>query len=81
MIYLIGNPTRDKIITRNTVVEILGGTVWYVAHLMVRLLQPVAVVGCGDSEIKRRLEQQGVDVRYFSDRGPVAHFENIYEKG
>lgn len=78
MIYLIGNPTRDKITTRDAVVETFGGTVWYAALLMVRLLQPVAVVGCGDSEIKHRLKQQGVDVRYFSDSGPVAYFENLY---
>ena len=81
MIYLIGNPTRDTISARNAVVETFGGTVWYAALLMVRLLQPVAVVGCGDSEIKRRLAQQGVDVRYFSDKGPVTHFENIYASG
>lgn len=81
MIYLIGNPTRDTISARNAVVETFGGTVWYAALLMVRLLQPVAVVGCGDSEIKRRLAQQGVVVRYFSDKGPVTHFENIYASG
>jgi sugar/nucleoside kinase (ribokinase family) len=38
----------------------------------------VAVVGIGDDKIKRRLARGGVDVRYFSDAGPVTLFENTY---
>jgi len=81
MIYLIGNPTHDKIITRDAEVETIGGTVWYAALLMVRLMRPVAVVGCGDTQVKRRFEDQGVNVRYFSVNGPLTHFENDYTGG
>ena len=81
MIYLIGNSTRDKIITGDTEVETIGGTVWYAAQLMVRLMQPVAVVGFGDAQVKHRFEKQRVNVRHFSANGPVAHFENVYTSG
>ncbi len=81
MIYLIGNPTRDKIRTRDDEVDTIGGTVWYAALLMARLLRPVAVVGCGDALVKRRFEEQGVNVRHFSINGPVTHFENDYTGG
>ena len=81
MIYLIGNPTRDKILTRDAEVETIGGTVWYAALLMVRLMRPVAVVGCGDTLLKRRFEEHGVNVRNFSVNGPVTHFKNDYTGG
>lgn len=81
MIYLIGNPTYDRIITSDAEVETIGGTVWYAAQLLVRLMRKVAVVGCGDARIKHLFKKDQVNVRYFSINGPVAHFENDYSSG
>lgn len=83
MIYLIGNPTRDKIITRDGEVETIGGTVWYAAQLLARLMPPeaVAVVGHGDALVKHRFEEQNVNVRYLSVDGQLAYFENDYTAG
>ena len=80
MIYLIGNPTRDKIITCDGEAETIGGTVWYAAQLLTRLMPPqaIAVVGHGDALVKRLFEEQNVNVRYLSVDGRIAHFENNY---
>ena len=81
MIYLIGNPTRDTLSTNKKTVRALGGTVWYAAKFLAGLGRRVAVVGIGDEKIKRRLARGGVDVRHFSNAGPVTLFENAYSAG
>lgn len=81
MIYLIGNPTRDTLSTNNKTVQALGGTVWYAALFLAGLGRRVAVVGIGDDKIKRRLARSGVDVRHFSNAGPVTLFQNTYSAG
>ena len=80
MIYLIGNPTRDKIITCDGESETIGGTVWYAVQLLARLMPPqaIAVVGHGDAQVKHRFEKLKVNVRYLSVDGRIAHFENNY---
>jgi len=81
MMYLIGNPTHDTLSINKKTVQALGGTVWYAAMFLAGLGRRVAVVGIGDDNIKRRLARGGVDVRYFSDAGPVTRFENTYSAG
>jgi sugar/nucleoside kinase (ribokinase family) len=81
MLYLIGNPTHDTLSINKKTVRTLGGTVWYAAMFLAGLGRRVAVVGIGDDIIKRRLARGGVDVRYFSDAGPVTLFENTYSAG
>jgi sugar/nucleoside kinase (ribokinase family) len=81
MIYLIGNPTYDTISINEQTVQALGGAVWHAALFLAGLGRRVAVVGIGDDNIKRRLARGGVDVRYFSDAGPVTVFENTYSAG
>jgi sugar/nucleoside kinase (ribokinase family) len=81
MIYLIGNPTHDTLSINKKTVQALGGTVWYAALFLAGLGRRVAVVGIGDDEIKCRLALGGVDVRHFSDAGPVTLFENTYSAG
>ena len=81
MMYLIGNPTHDTLSINKKTVQALGGTVWYAALFLAGLGRRVAVVGIGDDKIKRRLARGGVDVRHFSDAGPVPVFENNYSAG
>jgi sugar/nucleoside kinase (ribokinase family) len=81
MMYLIGNPTYDILSIKKKTVQALGGTVWYAALFIAGLGRRVAVVGIGDERIKRRFARSGVDVRYFSDSGPVTLFENTYSDG
>ena len=81
MMYLIGNPTHDTLSINKKTVQALGGTVWYAALFLAGLGCRVAVVGIGDEKIKRRLARCGVDVRHFSDAGPVTVFENTYSAG
>lgn len=81
MMYLIGNPTHDTLSINKKTVQTLGGTVWYAALFLAGLGRRVAVVGIGDDKIKRRLARGGVDVRHFSDAGPVTLFENTYSAG
>ena len=81
MMYLIGNATHDTLSIHKKTVQALGGTVWYAALFLAGLGRRVAVVGIGDSKIKRRLARSGVDVRHFSDAGPVPVFENTYSAG
>jgi 1D-myo-inositol 3-kinase len=81
MIYLIGNATHDTLSINKKTVPALGGTVWYAAMFLAGLGHRVAVVGRGDGKIKRRLARVGVDVRHFSDAGPVTLFENTYSAG
>ena len=81
MMYLIGNPTHDTLSINKKTVQALGGTVWYAALFLAGLGRRVAVVGIGDDKIKRRLARRGVDVRHFSDAGPVTVFENTYSAG
>jgi sugar/nucleoside kinase (ribokinase family) len=80
IIYLIGNSTRDKIITSHGEAETIGGTVWYAAQLLARLMpqEAINVVGHGDALVKRHFEEQNVDVRYVKIDGRIAHFENNY---
>ena len=79
--YLIGNPTYDTLSMNEKTVQALGGTVWYAALFLAGLGQRVAVIGIGDDKIKRRLARGGVDVRHFSNAGPVTVFENTYSAG
>ena len=81
MMYLIGNPTHDTLSINKKTVEVLGGTVWYAALFLAGLGRRVSVVGRGDGKIKNRLARRGVDVRHFSDAGPVTEFENTYSAG
>lgn len=79
--YLIGNPTYDTLSINKKTVQAPGGTVWYAALFLAGLGRRVAVVGIGDDKLKRRLARRGVDVRHFSDAGPVTVFENTYSAG
>ena len=77
--YTIGNPTRDRIIAGNRIVEALGGTVTYAAILLRRFGQSVAVVGKGDSSIKAFYDASGIDTIFFRDGHPAVTFQNRYE--
>lgn len=79
--YLIGNPTYDTLSLNKKTVQAPGGTVWYAALFLAGIGRRVAVVGIGDDKLKRRLARRGVDVRHFSDAGPVTVFENTYSAG
>lgn len=81
MMYLIGNPTYDTLSINKKTVQAPGGTVWYAALFLAGIGRRVAVVGIGDDKLKRRLARRGVDVRHFSDAGPVTVFENTYSAG
>lgn len=81
MMYLIGNPTYDTLSLNKKTVQAPGGTVWYAALFLAGIGRRVAVVGIGDDKLKRRLARRGVDVRHFSDAGPVTVFENTYSAG
>ena len=80
-IYLIGNPTRDKILIGEQVVETLGGTVLYAALLMSKLGCSVAVVGKGDRHMRDVMSGNGIQARYFQTSSRVTEFENDYRGG
>jgi sugar/nucleoside kinase (ribokinase family) len=81
MIYLIGNPTHDRIRIGAHRIKTLGGTVVYAAILLAKLGYRVAVVGKGDRLMRKFLSVRGIDVRYFRSADRVVEFDNDYRGG
>lgn len=78
MIYLLGNPTLDRIRIGNRIVECFGGTVLYAGLFLARMGCAVALVGKGSRQQKRYLEQYGIETRHFTVTEAVTRFENRY---
>lgn len=78
MIYLLGNPTLDRIRVGKQSVPCYGGTVLYAGRFLVRMKRTVSVVGKGSREQRRYLEQLGIQTRHFRISEPPIQFENRY---
>jgi len=81
VIYLLGNPTLDRITVGTKTVVRPGGTVLYAGLFLAGMDCPVAVVGKGSRRHKRYMEQSGIDTRHFRIAEPVTRFDNRYARG
>jgi len=81
VIYLLGNPTLDRITVGPETVECFGGTVLYAGLFLSRLGWAAAVVGKGSRQQRLYLEQFGIDTRHFRIAEAVTRFEHRYGKG
>jgi sugar/nucleoside kinase (ribokinase family) len=77
-IYLIGNPTRDRIVRGGETIKTLGGTVLYAGLFFARAGIPVYIVGKGDREMLSWIESCGIGSDYFTLTNRVVSFENRY---
>ena len=77
-IYLIGNPTRDRIVSETIVEKTLGGTVLYAGLFLARSGFPVSVVGKGDREMLAWMRSRGIDTDHFTLSNRITTFENRY---
>ncbi len=77
-IYLIGNPTRDRIVRGGDTVDTLGGTVLYAGLFLARSGIPVFIVGKGNREMLDWLESRGIACDHFRLTSQVVAFENRY---
>ena len=80
-IYLVGNPTRDRIVRGAKTVKTLGGTVLYAGLFFTRCGIPVAIVGSGDEEMRAWIESNGIDSEHFTLTARITSFENRYAAG
>ena len=78
-IFLIGNPTRDRIVRDGRTVHALGGTVLYAGLFLARSGIPVRIVGKGDREMLAWIKSRGIGSEHFIFSRRVATFENRYE--
>ena len=78
VIYLLGNPTMDRIRVGKQNVRCYGGTVLYAGRFLVRMNWAASVVGKGSLEQRRYLEQLGIQTRHFRIFTPATRFENRY---
>lgn len=77
-IFLVGNPTRDRIVRSGKTVKTLGGTVLYAGLFFIRCGIPVSIVGNGDEKMQAWIESNGIDSEHFTLTARITSFENRY---